>query len=154
MHFMQFDTIGQLILIGLVVERLTEIIVESKIAEPIRKYISTWATIDPRFIDPEKPLPKSAVFKEYVSYFVKCGYCMSVWVGAALGIIFPFRFFDIESDARMIIVFTWLVNFMVTTMLYHGVANWLHVAFKRAQVGVVDVKDLKVSVEVNRDVPV
>lgn len=147
MRFMQFDTMIQIVIVGLIVERLTEIIVDSKIAEPLRKAISKWASVDPRFIDPEKPLPKSVVFKEYMSYFVKCGYCMSVWVAAAFSTLFPVLIYQSESA-----YFAMLVNFICSTLLYHGLANWIHVLFKRTQVGKVDVKDLKVTLEDTRNV--
>jgi len=147
MRFMQFDTMIQIVIVGLIVERLTEIIVDSKIAEPFRKAISKWASVDPRFIDPEKPLPKSVVFKEYMSYFVKCGYCMSVWVAAAFSMLFPVLIYQSESAYLAM-----LVNFICSTLLYHGLANWIHVLFKRTQVGKVDVKDLKVTLEDTRNV--
>jgi len=44
------------------------------------------------------------------------------------------------------------VNFICSTLLYHGLANWIHVLFKRTQVGKVDVKDLKVTLEDTRNV--
>lgn len=147
MRFLQFDTIVQMLLVGLIVERLTEIIVDSKIAEPFRKAISKWASVDPRTIDPEKPLPKSVLFKEYLSYFVKCGYCMSVWVAAAFSLAFAVPIYQSDNFYWMLIV-----NFVCSTLLYHGLANWIHVLFKRTQVGKVDVKDLKVTLEDMRDV--
>ena len=147
MRFMQFDTMIQILIVGLIVERFTEIIVDSKIAEPLRKAISKWAAVDPRYIDPDKPPPKSIVFKEYLSYFVKCGYCMSVWVSAACSTLFSVQMYQSESFYLML-----LVNFVCSTLLYHGLANWIHVLFKRTQVGKVDVKDLKVTLEDMRDV--
>jgi len=155
MHFLQFDTIVQLVLIGFAVERMTEIIVESKIFEPIRSAIAKWATIDPTKIDPEKPLARGLVFRTYVSYFIKCGYCMSVWVGAAASIFYPFHLFTVdttygfETASKLI---TFIVNFVTSVLLYHGAANWIHVLFKRLQVGVVDVKDIKIVVEDTRNV--
>jgi hypothetical protein len=154
MHGLQFDTVTllQLLIIGFAVERLTEIVVESKIFEPFRKAIGQWATIDPRTIDPDKPLPKSAVLKEYVSYFVKCGYCMSVWIGAAASLAYPVSLYRHQlTDTILSNIVPFAVNFITSTLLYHGIANWLHVAFKRLQVGVVDVKDIKVTVEDSRN---
>jgi hypothetical protein len=155
MHGLQFDTVIllQLLIIGFAVERLTEIVVESKIFEPFRKAVGQWATIDPRTIDPDKPLPRSAVIKEYVLYFVKCGYCMSVWVGAVASMAYPVSLYRHQITGTMLSsAVPFIVNFVTSTLLYHGVANWLHVAFKRLQVGVVDVKDIKVTVEDSRNV--
>lgn len=153
MYSLQFNTVIllQSVVIGFAVERLTEIIVESKIFEPFRKIIAQWATIDPRTIDPDKPLPKSAIFKEYVSYFVKCGYCMSVWVGAVASLVYPIPLCSQFSDELLSNTISFIINSITSTLLYHGTANWLHVAFKRLQVGVVDVKDLKITVEDNRN---
>jgi hypothetical protein len=142
MHFVQFDTVMMIAMLSLVVESITEIVVDSKIFEPLRAAIFRWS-----LIDPTKPIPRSAYFKEYIAYFIKCGYCFSVWVSAAVSLFFPVALFQ----------FAWFGNFLdlvvqwaCSVFVYHRLANWLHVWFKRSQVGIVDVKDLKVTVEDTR----
>lgn len=143
MHGLQVDSIISILLMALVVERVTEIVVDSKIAEPIRSALFKWS-----LIDPTKPIKRSAYFKEYVAYFIKCGYCFSVWVGAAAALVLPISFFDNLQYSGVVAV---ILKWGLSALTYHGLANWIHVFFKRSQVGIVDVKDLKVTLEDNRD---
>jgi hypothetical protein len=154
MYLMQISTVVIVFALSLVVERITEIVTTSHIFQPLRQFIAKWAFIDPTQIDPDDQLTIGEQLKDYFAYFIKCGYCFSVWVAAATAFVFPVDFVVIcQSWVGSDSYFAPFINWAITSLVYHGLSNWIHVWFKRSQVGIVDVKDVKVVLEMTTPPP-
>jgi hypothetical protein len=97
------NTVINVILYGIIVERITEIIVDSKIFEPVRNYLQTNS--------------KNRVIN-FVSEMVKCGYCTSVWVAFFVSLFLDLGIFPNPLAA-------WFFD----AVLIHGVANFWHVLY-------------------------
>ena len=70
------DKLFYLAILVIVTERATEIIVDSKLFEPIREGIKNRV-----YTDPPKPDSILQRAKIMLDYLVNCGYCVSGWVG-------------------------------------------------------------------------
>lgn len=114
------------LLAAIVVERLTEIITSSDIAamvykDRLRLYLYS--------IQKETWLRSILVF---IDKLTSCGYCCSVWVSAGVSFIAEARFFD---------------NFIMNTMLLHGLSNLYHVLYELVKRGRVHSYDINLKQE-------
>jgi hypothetical protein len=124
-------TYDLLILAFLVIatERITEIIVESKLFEPVRKAIK-------RYVYPLDEAPVDTYyqhFKVMLDYLSTCGYCVSVWVGYALSICAP-MFFSIS-----------IVNWFIMGAVIHGLSNLYHAWYELVRRGRVHTHDIAIT---------
>lgn len=109
-----------------VTERVTELIVSSKIFEPLRNIIKRWA------YKSSEPPPDTLYqhFKVMIDYLVTCGYCVSVWMGAFFA-LFAEKNFENRVE-----------NWFISALFLHGMSNIYHVCFellKRGRVGTYDI---------------
>lgn len=91
----------KIIACGIVVERITEILVDSKIFEPVREII----------------FKRQGQIAKFTTEVLKCGYCCSVWVAGLIALLV-----DLEVAAG---ITGWLIH----TFLLHGVSNFWHVLY-------------------------
>lgn len=107
-------------------ERATELIVSSKIFEPLRSIIKRWA------YNSDEP-PSDTILQEFkvmFDYLVNCGYCVSVWMGALFG-LFATRHFD-----------SIFVSWFTSALFLHGMANLYHVIYELVKRGRVKTYDI------------
>ncbi len=119
-----------LIIIVLIIatERATELLVESKIFEPIRLMIKRWAY-------PLDQMPSESYyqyFKVMLDYLSTCGYCVSVWVGFFFALFSPMMFK------------IWIINWFVMGLFLHGASNMYHVLYELLRRGRVHSYDILV----------
>lgn len=109
------------IILSISTEALTELIVSSKLLEPIRHYIK-------KMTYPQSAPPADDTLqniKVTFDYLINCGYCVSVWVAAITSLYVSQSIYD------------WII----ITLLIHRISNWLHVIYelvKRGRVHTVD----------------
>lgn len=112
-------------------ERAVELIIDSKIFEPLRIKIKRWAY-------PDAP-PEDNIWQHLrvmVDYLFNCGYCLSVWVGAIFAIFTPPVF---ESG---------VVNWLVSTLVLHGGSNIYHVVYELLRRGRVKTYDVSITLKI------
>ena len=120
------ESLIRLLFLVIATERITELLVESKIFEPLRMLVKRWA------YDLDAP-PSDSVyqhFKVMLSYLTTCGYCVSVWVAFATALLAP-SLFDYS-----------IVNWFIMSMVIHGLANLYHVLYelmRRGRVRSIDI---------------
>lgn len=120
------DAILCLLFLVVATERITEIIVASKLFEPVRLCVKRWAY-------PLDVMPNDGYyqhFKVMVDYLMTCGYCVSVWVGYAASIYCPIFF-----EHR-------LLNWIIMGAVIHGLSNLYHVSFELIKRGRVHTYDI------------
>jgi hypothetical protein len=135
--------LGHLILwwaiLVIVVEAITEILVDAEITNGFRFSIKKWAY--PIVEEGQKPVPP-AWYKTKLAYLVTCGYCTSVWVAGA------FAFF-----APPTILGYWphrgerFIDWVIATAVLHRLSNWLHVLFMLVKKGRVKTHDILFKVD-------
>jgi hypothetical protein len=111
---------------AIVVERITEIITSSDIAAMVFK---------DRLRVLLYGIQKETWFRSFLVFIDKltsCGYCCSVWVSAGVSIIPEARFFD---------------NYIMNTMLLHGLSNLYHVLYELVKRGRVHSYDINLKQE-------
>lgn len=101
-----------LICVAFVVERTTEIIVDSKLFAPLRNYLATKAVPD--------NLVKPWFIWTFLYNVISCGYCLSVWVAAFYTY---FSRLDLCDDKYS--------NYLVNAILLHGLSNIFHVLYMK-----------------------
>lgn len=112
-------------------ERSAEIIVSSKLFEPLRMSIKRWTY-------PLDQMPSDTIyqnFKVMIDYLMTCGYCVSVWMGFFYALFAP-QVFSI-----------WIVNWFITGVFLHGLANFYHVVYELARRGRVNTHDLVIKIK-------
>ena len=119
------------IILIIATERAVELIIESKIFEPLRVVIKRWAYPD---IPPEDNWVQH--FRVMLDYLLNCGYCLSVWVGAIFAMVTPSVF---ESG---------IVNWAVSTLVLHGGSNFYHVIYELVRRGRVKTFDINLNIEI------
>ena len=83
------ESLVSLLFLVIATERITELLVESKIFEPLRMMVKRWT------YDLDTP-PSDSYYQQLkvmLSYLITCGYCVSVWVAFFSAILAP-RFFE------------------------------------------------------------
>lgn len=107
-------------------ERLAELIVSSKIFEPIRLSVKRWAY-------PLDTMPNDDYytnFKISIDYLLTCGYCVSVWTSYAMAFIAPSIYENM------------IINWCVSGLFIHGMANLYHVLYELLRRGRIHTYDL------------
>lgn len=117
-------------------ERAVELVIESKIFEPLRILIKRWAYPD---IPPADNIRQH--FRVMVDYLINCGYCLSVWIGAIFATFAPPVF---ES---------YVVNWIVSTLVLHGGSNIYHVIYELLRRGRVKTYDVNLNVQISDSEP-
>lgn len=115
-----------LLMLTIATERITEILVASKLFDPLRNMIKRWAY-------PLDEMPTDTYyqnFKVMIDYLVTCGYCVSVWVGYLLAVLSP-SVFNIT-----------VINWLVMGAVIHGLSNLYHCAFEIVRRGRVHTYDV------------
>ncbi len=116
-----------LLILSIAVEALTEIIVESKLFEPIRINIKRMA-----YKTDEPPLDtyfQSLLIQ--IDYLFSCGYCVSVWVSAIISIYASYSIAD------------WLI----ITLFNHRISNVVHVVYELISRGRIQTLDVTIKKE-------
>ncbi len=117
------------IMLIIATERAVELVIDSKIFEPIRVVIKRWAYPD---TPPNDNLMQH--FRVMLDYLLNCGYCLSVWVGAIFALIAPSVF---ESS---------VINWAVSTLVLHGASNYYHVIYELVRRGRVKTHDINLNI--------
>ncbi len=113
----------------IVVEAITEILVDSELFRPIREYIKSFAYPD---------IPNNDIKHKlflFIDALVSCGYCLSVWVSFIIS-LFSIYYIDMFKNSV-------LSNFILLTFVLHRLSNWFHVFFmiiKNGRISAVDIK--------------
>lgn len=126
-----FDLMVGLVVFALLVEAITELIVDSKLFSPARSLI-TWLAVPGADQDPNAfPRWRQTVF--WLPYnLVSCGYCLSVWVSAGLIWLAEVELTAVWASSSL----------LVKIFCGHRLANLLHAAWVwalRGRVGTYDV---------------
>lgn len=111
-------------------ERATELIVASKIFEALRLKIKRW-------VYPSDTPPSDTTwqnFKVLLDYLIHCGYCVSVWMGGLFA-IFADKYFEHA-----------VVNWFVSMLFLHGMANLYHVVYELARRGRIRTHDIMLKI--------
>jgi len=110
----------------IVVERITEIIVASKIFAPLREAISKRAFLGPSrtpsFV-PDILRNFGQAIISFISKVISCGYCTSVWIGL---LISPFADKIFENA---------IADWLIVAIFLHGMSNLYHVFYQLLQNG-------------------
>lgn len=123
------------IMLVIATERSTELVVTSKIFEPIRFLIKRW-------VYPSESPPPDTVFQRFkvkIDYLLNCGYCVSVWTG---GIFALFAEQYLESP---------YANWFVSALFLHGMANLYHVCYELLKRGRIKTHDVVLKVVIDDD---
>lgn len=102
-----------IILLAIVVEAITEIIVDSKLFEGMHAWLYNQA---------HPSVPVDSCYYRIISFvceLTSCGYCTSVWIAAILS-LFVNNQFDLGHM---------IVNWVVSTFVLHRLSNLLHVIY-------------------------
>ena len=114
----------KLLLISLAVERITEILVASKLFAPVRDKLRDINLLS---------TPSYNVWW-FLDGIFHCGYCMSVWVSI------PFAFYNEFAISSNIII-----NFISSVFVIHGLSNSIHVLYEFIRRGRVKYHDISVN---------
>lgn len=114
-------------------ERATELVVSSKIFEPIRVRIKSWV------YQSDGPPPDTIFqhFKVMLDYLIHCGYCVSVWV-AGFFALFVDQYFESH-----------VTNWFVSMLFLHGMSNLYHVLYELARRGRISTYDVMLKLTVD-----
>lgn len=112
-------------------ERAVELIIDSKIFEPLRMAIKRWAYPDTPPVD-----NMMQHLRVMLDYLLNCGYCLSVWIGAIFALFAPPVF-----ESRM-------VSWFVSTLVLHGGSNFYHVIYELVRRGRVKTFDISLNIEI------
>lgn len=112
------------------VERATELVVESKIFEPLRLYFKKLAYNED--IPPRDDLKQKILVQ--IDYLLNCGYCVSVWVSALMAATMSTRF-----------------PFIVNLLFLHGGSNLYHVLYELLRRGRVRSYDIVLDIRRTKD---
>jgi hypothetical protein len=91
------------------IEAVVEIEVESEIFMIIRDKLS-----------------RLKVFGWYLNGLLSCGYCLSVWVSAAVALVVPTELVQLQWG-----VISWMANYVLKIFILHRLANMWHEAVHR-----------------------
>ena len=113
-----------ILILGIVVERATELVHEAKIFLPLRNLIAIRA-----YPMGAPPLDThdygSGAIRRRIALFlhslVDCGYCTSVWVAMVFAFVCP-----LPSSINALPTFAWLIKLI----LLHGTSNLYHVIYE------------------------
>jgi hypothetical protein len=116
------------LIISIVIEAITEIIVESEF--PLALWAREFAT---GFAIPkDDDLSKIKWYHNFFYKLLTCGYCCSIWIAFGCSFFIP----DFQLNI--------LNNIVVKTFLLHRLSNWWHSAFELFRRGRVHTYDLNV----------
>jgi len=127
-------------LIPIVVEAITEILVDSKLLDKVRSEINNAAF-------PEEGPPNDDTWKQrglaFLSSLFTCGYCMSVWVAAFVSLL-----------VQVPITSSWIINYVLSAFLMHRLSNAYHVVYTIVKRGRVFSMDITLNAYLNKqDMP-
>lgn len=134
--------IFNLLCLALATERTVELIVDSKFFAPLRNYIAKRAVPE----DFDKTYSwwtfrgSSRLLFTFLYGVTSCGYCMSVWVAL---------FYTFMYQAP--VVTNVYGNYLVNTVLLHGLSNLYHVLYMRLYRGQVNYTHLTIKLEESTD---
>lgn len=120
---------------AVITECTVEIIVDSKLFLPLRKYIANKAV--PEDMSSQTRLPYMWWFLHGIT---SCGYCMSVWVGC---------FYAAFLQAP--IVENIYINFFINGLIIHRLSNLAHVLYMRVYRGEVKYTHNTIKLEEQED---
>ena len=103
-----------LILMSIAAERITEILVASKLFQPFRDVLR----------DRNINSTSNYGFWWFLDSVFQCGYCMSVWVSLSVSWLAPTLIND-----------NIYINYILMIFVVHGIANLYHVLFEYARRG-------------------
>ena len=108
------EEIISLALLSVAAERITEILVASKLVQPLRDILR------------DKNINSMANYGLwwFLDSVFQCGYCMSVWVSISISWLSP----ALISD-------NFYLNYIIMIFVVHGFANFYHVIFEYARRG-------------------
>lgn len=110
--------IVQLIILAIVVEAVTEIIVDSELFSPLKQGFKSY--IYPVDHPPKNDIRQSLLV--FVDKLISCGYCTSVWIAAFFSFFAP------------VLMESW-ANWLITTFLLHRMSNSIHVIYELLKKG-------------------
>jgi len=110
--------IVQLIILAIVVEAVTEIIVDSELFSPLKQGFKSY--IYPVDYPPKNDIRQSLLV--FVDKLISCGYCTSVWIAAFFSFFAP------------VLMESW-ANWLITTFLLHRMSNSIHVIYELLKKG-------------------
>lgn len=117
------EFIIKMLLLALAIERITEILVASKLLLPVRDYFR------------QKQLESTGYSGWwFLDGVFQCGYCMSVWVSLGLAWIWPVYFLNY-----------YIINYLISIFVYHGLSNITHVVYELLRRGRVRYYDLSLN---------
>lgn len=119
-------------------ERATELIVESKIFEPLRLRVK-------RLVYPGDAPPPDTFFqhvKVMFDYLLHCGYCVSVWMGGFFA-LFAERYFE-----------PIFLNWFLSALFLHGMSNLHHVGYELARRGRIKTYDVMFKVAIDESISI
>ncbi len=129
---MFLDNLFVILVFGIIVERITEILVDSTITEtlirgPLKNYL----------FNADRPPTAGCLYSlaRFCDQLLSCGYCTSVWVGLGIASIAPINF-NIAP----------VLNWLMVGILLHGIANLYHVLYQLIRRGRVDTRDYNITV--------
>lgn len=118
------------IMLIIATERATELIVESKIFEPIRLRVKRWVYHN----DAPPPDTFFQHLKVMLDYLLHCGYCVSVWMGGLFA-LFTERYFEPVY-----------LNWFISALFLHGMSNIYHVVYELIRKGRIKTHDVMLKV--------
>ncbi len=123
------------IMLIIATERATELIVASKIFEPIRLFVKRWAYSN------DDPPPDTIYqhFKVMIDYLMTCGYCVSVWVGGFFALFVGKYHHNI------------VINWLISLLFLHGMANLYHVVYELLRRGRVRSYDIMLKLDYSQN---
>ncbi len=127
-----YQDILRMLLLVVVVEAITEIMVSSKIMDPLRQ----------RFFRLAFPFPRDdAEFRQrpvmaFIYGLISCGYCFSVWVGAVAAFMAP-AWFTAEP----------VLNWSINALVLHRLSNIFHIVLMLTMKGRVRTYDVALTLK-------
>lgn len=120
-----------IIALAIVVEAVTEIIVDSQLSYPLRNALK-------RAIYPTDRVPPNTLIHNslvFLDKLLSCGYCTSVWVSA----------FFVLSMPVVSIFSSHVMSYIVSIFLVHRISNWVHVIYELVRKGRVITHDYMIN---------
>ncbi len=133
-----------LLMLAVVTERISEIIVDSKLFSPIRDWIKQCA-----YTDPPRPDSRLQRIRVMLDYLMNCGYCVSVWVGGIISAL-AINYSHQEFIERFFLFD--FINWVMYAVLLHGMANLYHVIYELIKRGRVHTYDIMLKVNKEEDI--
>lgn len=102
----------EILIAAIATEAITEILVDSKLFEPIRKYIAIKAFPD---------VPENNSIYLFLYKLTSCGYCLSVWVSAI--VVYSMMYNQMITNNN-------LIKWAILVFVIHRLANIFHVGIQ------------------------